>query len=55
MKQTIMIRMSLHFLSALLGVLTVLVLIQAQDDQSGSVMNLSIAVFYHIAGTSNSY
>ncbi|WJX91991.1 hypothetical protein P8452_73696 [Trifolium repens] len=32
-----MIRMSLHFLSALLGVLTVLVLIQAQDDQSGFI------------------
>ncbi|XP_045789577.1 probable LRR receptor-like serine/threonine-protein kinase At1g05700 isoform X2 [Trifolium pratense] len=36
MMQTIMIRMSLHFLSALLGVLTILVLIQAQD-QSGFI------------------
>jgi hypothetical protein len=47
MKQTIMIRMSLHFLSTLLGVLTIFVLIQAQD-QSGLVMNFSIVVLCHI-------
>jgi hypothetical protein len=47
MKQTIMIRMSLHFLSTLLGVLSIFVLIQAQD-QSGLVMNFSIVVLCHI-------
>jgi hypothetical protein len=42
-----MIRMSLHFLSTLLGVLSIFVLIQAQD-QSGLVMNFSIVVLCHV-------
>jgi hypothetical protein len=41
MKQTMM-GMFLHFLSVLLGVLTILVLIQAQD-QSSLFVNMSIA------------
>jgi len=42
-----MMGMLMHFLLALLGVLAILVLIQAQD-QSGLFMNLSIPAFCHI-------
>jgi len=49
-----MIRLLLHFLLLLLSVLTILVLIQAQD-QSGLVIYLYIADFYHIFVTTCNY